>query len=145
MYPPLDATSNSAGGKGMEALQEVVNRRWEGSDIPASILEAGELFSNRVRMTRATRQLWDERERFLKFERGWETDDEDDEIEDLDLNELTLEEKELLKEVKADENRVPKPPENPVDFGPRADDLSQRDRQRLESVENFYVRIQAIM
>lgn len=129
----------------MEALQEVVNRRWEGSDIPASILEAGELFSNRVRMTRATRQLWDERERFLKFERGWETDDEDDEIEDLDLNELTLEEKELLKEVKADENRVPKPPENPVDFGPRADDLSQRDRQRLESVENFYVRIQAIM
>ncbi len=123
----------------MESLQEVVNRRWEGSDIPASILEAGELFSTRVRMTRATRQLWDERERFLKFERGWDTDDEDDEIEDLDLNELTLEEKELLKEAKAGEDRVPKPPENHVDFGPRADDLDQRDRQRLESVENFYV------
>ncbi|GKT85004.1 LOW QUALITY PROTEIN: required for hyphal anastomosis [Colletotrichum tofieldiae] len=72
MYPPLDGTSNSAGGKGGAGLQEqLVGRRWEGSDIPASILEAGELFSKRVRMTRATRQLWEERESFLKFERGW--------------------------------------------------------------------------
>lgn len=144
MYPPLDATSNSAGGKGMEALQEMVDRRWEGSDIPASILEAGELFSTRVRMTRATRQLWDEREKFLKFERGWETDDEDNEIEELDLSELTLEEKELLKDAKGRDEKVPKPPEQPVDYGPRADELSPRDRQRLESVESFYVRLRLI-
>ena len=57
MYPPLDATSNSAGGKGIAGLQDLlVGRKWEGSDIPASILEAGELFSRRVRMTRATSQ-----------------------------------------------------------------------------------------
>ena len=40
-------------------------------------------------MTRATRQLWEERERFLKFERGW--DPSDDDIEELDLDVLALE------------------------------------------------------
>ena len=48
-----------------------MGRKWEGSEIPASILEAGELFAKRTKMTRAMRQLWDEREAFLKFERGW--------------------------------------------------------------------------
>lgn len=143
MYPPLDATSNSAGGKGLAGINDaLVSRRWEGSDIPASILEAGELFSTRVRMTRATRQLWEEREQFLKFERGWgPDDDDDDEIEDLDLNELTLEEREVLKEFKAEgkENGPLPPPEDEVDFGPNPDQLSERDKQRLLAVEHFYV------
>ncbi|OAQ97279.1 hypothetical protein LLEC1_01738 [Akanthomyces lecanii] len=141
MYPPLDATSNSAGGKGLAALDNTVNRRWEGSDIPASILEAGELFSTRVRMTRATRQLWDEREGFLKFERGWEPDeDEDDDIEELDLSELTEEERELIKEVKGanEETRRPSAPAEAVDYGPRREQMSDRDVQRLEAVESFY-------
>lgn len=143
MYPPLDATSNSAGGKGMAGIDDsIVSRRWEGSDIPASILEAGELFSTRVRMTRATRQMWEERERFLRSERGWtEGEDDDDEIEDLDLNELTLEEREVLKEIKAEE-RASRPPHDAdpeVDFGPHPEHLSERDKHRLLAVERFYV------
>ena len=52
MYPPLDASSNGAGGKGQSGLQDLlVGRKWEGSDVPASILEAGELFSKRVMMS----------------------------------------------------------------------------------------------
>lgn len=140
MYPPLDATSNSAGGKGPAGLQDtVVGRRWEGSDIPASILEAGELFSTRVRMTRATRQMWEEREKFLKFERGWDaTDDED--IEDLDLDELTLEEQQVLKEMRVeDKARNPPKPELEVDYGPQPGRLSKRDKRRLIAVEEFYV------
>ncbi|KAK2591014.1 Factor arrest protein 11 [Conoideocrella luteorostrata] len=150
MYPPLDATSNSAGGKGMAGIDDsIVSRRWEGSDIPASILEAGELFSTRVRMTRAAQQMWEEREQFLKFERGWIDDDDDDfdgEIEDLDLDELTLEEREVIKEIKADDK-----PQKPkakgegqsqqdaeIDFGPHPDRLSTREKQRLLAVERFY-------
>jgi hypothetical protein len=150
MYPPLDATSNSAGGKGGAGYgNPLVSRKWEGSDIPASILEAGQLFSSRVRMTRATRQLWEERERFLKFERGWETDDdgdddENDDIEDLDLSELTLEEKEVLRELKVEDNKERKKKERSspgpeVDLGPHPEKLSERDKERLIAVESFYV------
>ncbi|PNP48287.1 hypothetical protein TGAMA5MH_00570 [Trichoderma gamsii] len=149
MYPPLDATSNSAGGKGGAGYgNPLVSRKWEGSDIPASILEAGQLFSSRVRMTRATRQLWEERERFLKFERGWETDDdgdddENDDIEDLDLSELTLEEKEVLRELKVEDNKEKKRKERSspgpeIDLGPNPEKLSERDKQRLIAVERFY-------
>ncbi|GKU16528.1 unnamed protein product [Fusarium langsethiae] len=145
MYPPLDASSNYAGGKEAAGIQHaLVGRKWEGSDIPASILEAGELFSKRVRMTRATRQLWEERERFMKFERGYNSDhDDDDDIEGLDLDELTLEEQEILKEIKA-ETRAEEKAKNPVapkpeiDYGPRPELLSERDRQRLFAVEKFY-------
>ncbi|KAL0944049.1 transmembrane hyphal anastomosis protein ham2 far11 [Colletotrichum truncatum] len=144
MYPPLDATSNSAGGKGGAGLQEqLVGRKWEGSDIPASILEAGELFSRRVRMTRATRQLWEERESFLKFERGWETDGSDSDVDELDLDGLTLEEKQeiaaLRAETKAEERRdagyAVQEPE--IDCGPTGK-VSDEVRQRLLAVESFY-------
>ncbi|KAI8233869.1 Striatin-interacting protein 1 [Colletotrichum sp. SAR 10_99] len=144
MYPPLDATSNSAGGKGGAGLQEqLVGRKWEGSDIPASILEAGELFSKRVRMTRATRQLWEERESFLKFERGWEADDNDSDVEDLDLEGLTLEEKQeiaaMKAETKAEERREAgftiQEPE--IDCGPSGQ-VSNEVRRRLLAVDSFY-------
>jgi len=137
MYPPLDATSNSAGGKGGAGLQDfLVGRRWEGSDVPASILEAGELFSKRVRTTRATRQLWDEREKFLKFERGWDGAD-DDIVDELDLSSLTLEEKEELglKRSGADD-RDSKSPRAEVDYGPRG--VDPRTKRRLDAVEDFY-------
>lgn len=136
MYPPLDATSNSAGGKGVAGLQDLlVGRKWEGSDVPASIIEAGELFSTRTRMTRATRQLWEERERFLKFERGWEGVDEDL-IDELDLSELTLEEKEELGLLKESDKKKGKLGHE-IDLGPRPvdDDI----KHRLEAVEEFYV------
>ncbi|KAF3490634.1 HAM-2 [Arthroderma uncinatum] len=73
MYPPLDGSSNNIGGKGSSDLQDsLVGRKWEGSDVPASIIEAGELFSSRMRMTRALEQLWEEREAFMKYDRGWD-------------------------------------------------------------------------
>ncbi|KAK3360008.1 HAM-2, protein required for hyphal anastomosis [Lasiosphaeria hispida] len=137
MYPPLDASSNSAGGKGGAGLQDLlVGRRWEGSDVPASILEAGELFSKRVRMTRTMRQLWDEREKFLKFERGWDGAD-DDIVDELDLSSLTLEEKEELglnKPAGGDEEK--KGSDAEVDYGPRG--VNQRTKERLDAVEEFY-------
>jgi len=73
LYPPLDGSSNNIGGKGSTEFQDLmVGKQWEGSDIPASIIEAGQLFASRMRMTRAMRQLWKEREHFLKDARGWE-------------------------------------------------------------------------
>ena len=72
LYPPLDDTSNTVGGKGNAELQDqLVGKRWEGSDVPASILEAGQLFASRMRMSRSIRQLWDVREKYIKHERGW--------------------------------------------------------------------------
>jgi len=128
MYPPLDSTSNSAGGKGAAGLQELlVGRKWEGSDIPRSILEAGDLFAKRMRMTRAMRQLWDERERFLKFERGW--DGGDDDIDELDLDTI------LSKKLSLHNTKHTKPE---VDYGPNAD-VSEKVKQKLDLVEKFYV------
>ena len=132
MYPPLDSTSNSAGGKGPAGLQGLlVGRRWEGSDIPKSILEAGELFAKRMRMTRAMRQLWDERERFLKFERGWE-DGDDEEIEELDLEQL------LQKKLTIDDDGKPKHVPHEVDYGPHVD-IDSNTKAKLDIVEELYV------
>jgi hypothetical protein len=39
--------------------------------IPQSIVEAGELFASRIKTTPGMMQLWDEREKFMQFERGW--------------------------------------------------------------------------
>lgn len=129
MYPPLDSTSNSAGGKGQAGLQgQLVGRKWEGSDIPKSILEAGELFAGRMRMTRAMRQLWDEREKFLKFERGWGALADHD-VEELDL-ETILAHKLQIKESK--------PIEPEVDYGPNKD-VDDNIKMKLELVEAFYV------
>ncbi len=141
MYPPLDASSNSAGGKGPAGWQDVlVGRKWEGSDVPASILEAGELFHKRTRMTRATRQLWEERERFLKCERGWDSADDDDILEALDLSSLSLSEKEELGLVKptGENKKGIKTSDHEVDYGPQPD-ISDRVKQRLDMLEAFYV------
>ncbi|KAF2471365.1 N1221-domain-containing protein [Lindgomyces ingoldianus] len=86
LYPPLDESSNNLGGKGSTDLQDLlVGRKWEGADIPASILEAAELFSKRMRATRAMKQLWEERVQFMKYERGWSGADENGDVEDLSL------------------------------------------------------------
>jgi hypothetical protein len=74
------------------------------------------------------RQLWDERERFLKFERGWD-DDHDDDIEELDLDDL------LAKKLTTDE---PKPPARHVDYGPNLD-VDPEVKAKLDIVEDFYV------
>lgn len=140
MYPPLDATSNSAGGKGGAGLQDIlVGRKWEGSDVPASILEAGELFSKRVRMTRATRQLWEEREKFQRFERGW--DPSDDDIEDMDLDALEIgDDVDEDKILEAIQQRERKARGAEIDCGPNLN-LDPEVKRRLEAIETFYVSI----
>lgn len=71
LYPPMDETSNNLGGKGSSEKQDLlVSRKWQGSDIPCSILEAAEIFSKRMRAGRGMKQLWQERVRFLEHERG---------------------------------------------------------------------------
>ncbi|KAF2232114.1 hypothetical protein EV356DRAFT_450884 [Viridothelium virens] len=72
LYPPLDESANQLGGKGSTVLQDsLVGKKWVGNEIPASILEAAELFAKRMRATRAMKQLWQERVNFMKYERGW--------------------------------------------------------------------------
>ncbi|KAI1330158.1 N1221-domain-containing protein [Xylariaceae sp. FL0255] len=142
MYPPLDETSNSAGGKGAAGQQDaLVGRKWEGSSVPASILEAGELFSKRVRMTRATRQLWEERQRFQKYERGWDRSDEEDsdEIKESDLDALGEDDEHIdtAKLLEFIENRHKKKEEPKIDIGPN-EDIPEDIKRRLEAVETFY-------
>jgi hypothetical protein len=145
LYPPLDATSNTAGGKGPSGIQGMlVGRKWEGSDIPSSILEAGELFSKRVRMTRATRQLWEEREAFLKFERGWDPDEDEDgdpdaDIDEISLDELTLEERKEIQALRREMREAWAPPAKPVDYGPNEERVGEEVKRQLIAVENFYV------
>lgn len=143
LYPPLDSTSGSAGGKGAAGLHnELIGRKWEGREIPASILEAGELFAKRTKMTRAMRQLWDEREAFLKFERGWDGAEEKDDLEDdLDVDEFQLEEV-LMKRLEKlgmedDDELSSKKPKIEIDIGPRP--VSDEVKQHLETVESFFI------
>ncbi|KAI1108989.1 hypothetical protein F5Y14DRAFT_54675 [Nemania sp. NC0429] len=141
MYPPLDETSNSAGGKGAAGSQQaLVGRKWEGSDVPASILEAGELFSERVRMTRATRQLWEQRQMFQRFARGWDLpESEEDEITDLDLDALGLDDDHVDPDKLLDfiNNRHKKEQAPKIDYGPNPF-IPLDVKRRLEAVEEFY-------
>lgn len=137
LYPPLDETSNITGGKGNAELQDqLVGKRWEGSDVPASILEAGQLFASRMRMSRSIRQLWDVRERFIRHERGWDEIpkdnvsngssgsmiDEDDSDADRDATEQVKLDAEDVKAVE------------------RQETSNEEVQRRLGAIESFYVR-----
>ncbi|KAF3036712.1 Factor arrest protein 11 [Didymella heteroderae] len=116
LYPPLDESSNNLGGKGSTDLQDMlVGRKWEGSDIPASILEAAELFAKRMKATRAMKQLWEERVAFMKYERGWSGPDDNPDVEELSL------------EPKKDEPSNEKPAAGSIE-------------ERMGLVEDFYQR-----
>ncbi|TKA63331.1 hypothetical protein B0A49_09492, partial [Cryomyces minteri] len=87
LYPPLDTSSNYLGGKGATEFHDAMaGRKWEGSDIPASILEAAQLFATRMRATRAMKQLWKERVEFMKYERGWRDSKDDNDVDELELS-----------------------------------------------------------
>lgn len=117
LYPPLEENSNAIGGKGSTEVQDLLcGRKWHGSDIPTSILEAADLFSQRMRATRAMTQLWDERVRFLKYDRGYNTI--------MDMN-AGLE--------KRDDKQ------SPHDITDETKSLSDDLRVRLDAVEDFYV------
>jgi hypothetical protein len=132
MYPPLDHTSNSAGGKGFAGA---VTRKWEGSEIPISILEAGELFSKRIKMTRVMRQLWDEREAYLRYERGLDGDDREDlnldVDDDFELDEALTKRLEKLGREDEEETKLKE-----IDTGPR--EVSEEVRKKLEMVDEFF-------
>ncbi|KAF2744311.1 N1221-domain-containing protein [Sporormia fimetaria CBS 119925] len=124
MYPPLDESSNNLGGKGSTEIQDIlVGRRWEGPDIPTSILEAAQLFSKRMRATRAMKQLWEERVQYMKYERGW-TDAEDGP----DISELSLEPK---------EGDVQKEPPSPGSVEERMDLVEECYRTTLPHLQSI--------
>lgn len=122
LYPPLDESSNDLGGKGSTELQDaLVGRKWEGSDVPTSILEAADLFAKRMRATRAMKQLWEARVDFMKQERGWKNPDDTD--PNLDVDDFEL---------------VPKPaPDESVEQGKP---VPQTDEDRRISRVNQYYR-----
>ncbi|RPB20771.1 hypothetical protein L211DRAFT_791593 [Terfezia boudieri ATCC MYA-4762] len=64
LYPPPNSSASSIWGR-------VEVGQMDATSVPESILEAGDLFQRRIRMTLAMRQLWKEREEFLRHERGW--------------------------------------------------------------------------
>lgn len=94
-----------------------MGKTWEGSDIPISIIEAGQLFASRMRMTRAMKQLWKERQLYLKEDRGWESNAVDD-----------VEEKEDWEDALKEALERGQP-------AAQVEDLEIR----LKAVENFYV------
>ncbi|KAK8199988.1 uncharacterized protein BKA78DRAFT_243642 [Phyllosticta capitalensis] len=124
LYPPLDESSNNLGGKGSTDLQDMlVGRKWEGSDIPASISEAAELFAKRMRATRAMKQLWEERVLFMKYERGW-VGPEDGDIEPLELDKK-------LNAVKLDNDKAPE----------QRSEHQDMVAKKLERVDKFYAAV----
>ena len=130
LYPPLDASTSIVGGKGSATLQDrLVEKRWDGNDVPASILEAGQLFASRMRMSRSIRQLWDVREKFIKYERGWNEDGKDANASDPEIVETDAEGDKQSSKAKSHF----KEPER----GKETDnDAVQR---RLDVIEDFYV------
>jgi hypothetical protein len=131
MYPPLDDSSNSIGGKGTSELQDtLVGKKWKGSDVPASIIEAGQLFSSHVKMTRATRQLWAERERFMKFERGWNAEEMANRLAGLDID----------SDVESSTESSPERNQRKDEDQPVNETDNEDVQRRLDAVEAFYVR-----
>lgn len=134
VYPPLDSTSNDLGGKGSTALQDaLVGRKWQGSDIPASILEAAEIFSERMRATRAMKQLWAERVRFMKYERGFENSEDGREAN-------------AASDSNGENHRSsPMASARPAKWASKTDEtdtaekLDDDSKRRLEAVDAFYV------
>jgi len=78
LYPPSSSSEvdKKFAGKCWWKEDDETFSRVEGSGVPTSIKEAGDLFSGRVRSTLAMKHMWDEREAFLKFQRGWDVDEE---------------------------------------------------------------------
>ena len=79
LYPPSSSSEidkKFAGKCWWKEDEETFSRAEGGSGVPTSIKEAGDLFSGRVRSTLAMKHMWDEREAFLKFQRGWDVDEE---------------------------------------------------------------------
>lgn len=114
-----------------------MGKRWEGSDVPASILEAGQLFASRMRMSRSIRQLWDVRERFIRHERGWNEVPKDDASNGSSASMIEEDESDEV-EGKIASTDEPKQTES---RDRRQEETSNEGAQRqLNAIEAFYVR-----
>lgn len=124
------------GGKGNAELQDqLVGKRWEGSDVPASILEAGQLFASRMRMSRSIRQLWDVRERFIRHERGWDEFPKDN-VSNGSSGSMIEEDDSDKDGDTADQVK------SPVEEAKAGTETSDKEVQRrLDVIESFYVRM----
>ena len=127
LYPPLDETSNTLGGRGeTDLLDTLVGRKkWEGTDIPRSIVEAAELFAKRMRATRSMKQLWEERVQFMKYERGWRQGSSDADVAPLDISST---------EQTASEEAGKGPSK-----GKQSAAIDEDTQRHLDAVECFYV------
>ena len=133
LYPPVDhIESHFDQSTGQHIL---LNNCLDGTDVPASILEAGQLFASRMRMSRSLRQLWDVRESYIKFERGWDDSKLHDGIHSVDIEGLDLNFAELDSSNSDDDNVIaavtPEEPNNEA--------AESNTQQRLDAVEGFYV------
>jgi len=111
---------------------QLVEKRWDGNDVPASIQEAGQLFASRMRMSRSIRQLWDVREKFITYERGWNEAGKDDDLSDPEVAETNMKGDELSNKA---EYQLKAP-----EFEKETD--NEDVQRRLDAVENFYVCIE---
>ncbi|KAK4999295.1 Factor arrest protein 11, partial [Elasticomyces elasticus] len=138
LYPPLDPTSNNLGGKGNTELQDaLVGRRWEGRDIPTSILEAAELFAHRMRATRAMKQLWQARVDFMKYDRGWRDARQDSDVDPLELQEGA--EPDIRERPDHEQRKDAEPSE--IGRGITSDvknEIKSDKEDRLDAVDRFY-------
>ncbi|KAI5289396.1 Factor arrest protein 11 [Ascosphaera aggregata] len=137
MYPPFEGRTNIIGGGRLEADERRTNMRdWQDTDVPASIIEAGQILSSRMRMTRATKQLWDERERFMKYERGWHLDDVK---AGKNVVEFDEEEKDILSSPSTREDNATQEKRTKDEKPRRRVESNNPDVQRyLNAVESFY-------
>ena len=142
LYPPLDDTSNIVGGKGNAGLQDkLVGKKWEGYDIPASILEAGQLFASRMRMSRSLRQLWEVREEFIKFERGWEAEEKKEPTLEEQMAELDLEDDQDIEDNLSRSEDLLSEDQAAMEKRPIKETDNKDVQERLDAVEEFYVSI----
>lgn len=132
LYPSLD---NMTGGReNVEPNSKLVGKRWESSDVPASILEAGHLFASRMRMSRSIRQLWDVREKFIKHDRGWNDSDEEKDYSKSWMPGVDVNEEEIISDDEMPVNELEK----------EIEVKNEPLQRRLDAVEKFYVRLKSV-
>ena len=144
LYPPATSTSEqppSLGGGGIPK-RALSKRQWEENNVPASILEAGQLFASRTRMSRSIRQLWDVREEFIQAERGWnEQGERTSEMTDSTNFDLDAEAQTGDERRRAESNETMDEPQKSPQFNDQRQSSDEEDVQRrLDAVENYYVR-----
>lgn len=127
----------------MGLKDQLVAKKWDGSDVPASILEAGQLFASRMRMSRSVRQLWDVREQFIKFDRGWNDTEEKKETTD-HMQSGGADHDDDDDDIDNDHNIVVDNTQAAHE-GPQVKELEDESlQQRLDRVEAFYVGYQEL-